>query len=86
MEMCKSSELAGEETCVLLECCAFLKNALLSFQCSVRELELDNITASELYPLMEKLRKNVSQRKEDMYLGEEMRMLSKFDEKSSISV
>jgi hypothetical protein len=60
--------------------CAFLKSALLTFQCTIKELEWDIVTAPELYPLVEKLRNKVSQRKEDMFIGEEMEML-KLDEK-----
>jgi hypothetical protein len=35
---------------------AFLKNAILPYQCTIKELEEDNITAPDLYLLMEKLR------------------------------
>jgi hypothetical protein len=86
LEVCERGEAAGEETCDTVYC-AFLKNALLPFQCTINELEQDNITALKLYPLMEKLRNKMSQRKEDMFIGEETEdMLLKLDEKISVSI
>jgi hypothetical protein len=58
--VCKSGEAAREEACIILAYCAFLENALLPFQCTIKELDWDNITAPELCPLMEKLRNKMS--------------------------
>jgi hypothetical protein len=59
---------------VISACCTFLRNSLLPFQCTIEELEQDNIIAPELHALMEKLGNKVSKRKEDV------------DEKGSISL
>jgi tRNA(Leu) C34 or U34 (ribose-2'-O)-methylase TrmL len=64
--MCKSCEVAGEETCIIPECCAFIKNSLFIIPMHHKKIRTGNISASDVYPLMEKLRKNVSQRKEHM--------------------
>jgi hypothetical protein len=85
--VCESDKTAGEETCVIPAYCTFLKNALSPFQCTLKELEEDNITALELYPLMETLIYKMSQSKEDMFTGEETEeTLLKLDSKSSISI
>jgi hypothetical protein len=52
------------ETYVIPAYCAFFKSAHLLFQCIIKELGWDNITVSELYPLMEKLRNKMNQGKE----------------------
>jgi hypothetical protein len=44
--------------------CAFLRNAHLPFQYTIKELGWDNIAASELYPLIEKLSNKMNHRKE----------------------
>jgi hypothetical protein len=85
--VCETGEAAREEICVIPAYCAILKYAFLPFQCIIEELELDNITAQDLYSLMEKLRIKISQRKEDTFIGKELeQMLLKLDEKSSISI
>jgi hypothetical protein len=52
--------------CVIPAYCVFLKNALLPFQCTIKELEWDSITAPERHPLTEKLRNKISKRREDV--------------------
>jgi hypothetical protein len=39
-----------EKKCVISAYCSFLINALLPFQCIIKELERYSITAPELYP------------------------------------
>lgn len=84
LEVCESGGAAGEETCIKPTYCAFLKSTLLSFQFTIKELEQDNNTAPEVYPLKEKLRNKMRQRKEDMFIWEETEML-KLDDKCFIS-
>lgn len=62
--------------------CSFLIIALLPFQCIIKEIKWDSITAPELYPegKIEK-KKTMSQRKGDMFVGEETEEMLNFIKK-----
>jgi hypothetical protein len=58
-----------EKKCVISAYCSFLINAILPFQCIIKELERDSITAPELYPEGKIEKKNEPKKRRHVYWG-----------------
>jgi hypothetical protein len=52
----------GDESSIIPVYCAFLKNALLPFQCTIKQLERDSTMAPELFASMEELKNKIKGR------------------------
>jgi hypothetical protein len=77
---CEEGETEGEESSIIPSYCAFLKNALLSFQCTLKQLERDSAMAAEIFALMEELKNKINQSKAGEFVGEETEdLLMKLD-------
>jgi hypothetical protein len=68
---CEKGETEGEGSSIIPVYCALLKNVLLPFQCTIKQLERDSTMAPELFALMKELKNKINQRKADEFVGEE---------------